>query len=723
MKPQTAKNDPVVFLPNLRANDELANYWMRQATLRIRREIAWTWHERGNDAPALSGELPPLIDRASESLDLSRHWTEKQHFFTENVAAGYLSEQLNASPPEIGEPVRGSFSWVVNELGLDDISTFTLALVLASAFDASLGAVIGACLNDPARIYPNLHLVQRLWDDPGDVLTLSDPMHSLFSFGLLRRSAVAQRQYPETLWEQPLTMPSMVARSLFSGHGVLPAGIISFDTEKEEGDELSEANRIIAYRLKSEAAARLRVVPLFGNTRSAFRRMALDLSRPGKRSLWEYCGDPGLLWNQDYLNMLATLCWLMDRDLFIPHELFDDPDRRRERNEGLPLISIPVTLLMVISERRQVRHIDPNLMLPIVDIPTLTYEQRLAAWREGFGESAGKYEKELVEMARRFRYEKETIRQICLELKALPENLTRDLTEDHFIAACRAELNFDIGELGARVRPRFAKERLILPNKQAIQFEEQLAAMQSLTKVHYEWGTATAWNEGGITVLFAGPPGTGKTMAAEVMAQRLKLPMYRVDLSQVVNKYIGETEKNLKRIFDAAEISDMVIFFDEADACFGKRTDVNDSRDRYANLEVSYLLERMERFKGLAILATNRKNDLDQAFLRRIRHVIDFPAPDEAQRADIWQQVIPASVAKNSQIDIGFLARQFPLSGGHIRSIVFNASLQSAHAPGSGQELFMKDILIAVKREYDKINRSLSPDQLGPYARDIAELD
>ena len=225
------------------------------------------------------------------------------------------------------------------------------------------------------------------------------------------------------------------------------------------------------------------------------------------------------------------------------------------------------------------------------------------------------------------------------------------------------------------------------------------------------------------TVLLGGESGTGKTMAAEVIASELQLSLYKIDLAGIVSKYIGETEKNLKRIFDAADISDMVLFFDEADSLFGKRTEVSDSRDRYANLEVSYLLERMERFKGLAILATNRKDDLDKAFARRIRHIIDFPVPDEAQRTAIWQQVIPASVAANSTIDIAFLARQFPLSGGHIRSIVFNACLQSAHAGNGHKELFMRDVLVAVKREYDKMNRSLSLEQLGPYAREIAGLE
>ena len=720
MKSKATKNMPVVFAPNLRADDELTNYWMRQATLRLRREVAWMWHERGFDAPQQTGQLPPMIDRVSDSLDLSRHWAEKQSFFANDVTAGYLTEQLVQDPPRSKKISRGSFGWVIQELDLDDVSTFMLGLGLASTFDASLGAVIAACLNEPSRVYPNLMLGQRLWDQPEEVLTLSDPMHSLFAYGLLTRSSAAQRHYPETLPEQPLTVPSVVARALLSKSDVSPSALALVDPKDEEEGELSQSNRIIAYRLKSEKPNRLRVVPLLGNRRSSFRQTAVDISRLGTRIFWEYKGDPSLLTKEGYLNMLGTLAWLKDRDIFIPQELFGDSERRREFNEGLPLTSIPTTLMIAVTERKHVSHIDPNAMLPFVTIPGLTYEQRLGVWKDGFGKRPPvRIVEILAEVARRFRFEKATIMQICAELKGLPKLPT----EDDFLAACRAEVNVDIGELAAYVEPRFDDERLILPNKQAIQFEEQLAAMTALTKVHYGWGTAKAWNEGGITLLFAGPPGTGKTMAAEVMAARLKLPMYRIDLSQVVNKYIGETEKNLKRIFDAADISDMVLFFDEADALFGKRTDVSDSRDRYANLEISYLLERMERFKGLAILATNRKSDLDSAFVRRIRHIIDFPVPDEAQRTEIWRQVIPPAVAKNSKIDIPFLSRQFPLSGGHIRSIVFNACLQSAHAGNGKKELFMKDVLIAIKREYDKMNRSLSIDQLGPYAKEIAALE
>jgi SpoVK/Ycf46/Vps4 family AAA+-type ATPase len=246
--------------------------------------------------------------------------------------------------------------------------------------------------------------------------------------------------------------------------------------------------------------------------------------------------------------------------------------------------------------------------------------------------------------------------------------------------------------------------------------------MNSLTEVHYGWGTARAWNESGISALFAGPPGTGKTMGAEILSNELDLPMYRIDLSQVVNKYIGETEKNLKRLFDAAEVSDVILFFDEADSLFGRRTEVKDAHDRYANLEVSYLLERMERFKGIAILATNRKKDLDEAFLRRLRFIIDFPPPEAEQRKEIWRQVTPETVDA-SQVDFDFLARTFDLTGGHINSIVFYACLQSAHGKNTKRQLAMEDVIVAVKREYDKMNRSVSLEHFGPYTEVIERME
>ena len=375
-----------------------------------------------------------------------------------------------------------------------------------------------------------------------------------------------------------------------------------------------------------------------------------------------------------------------------------------------------MTIFLALDDRKHLATLPKNALLPVITMRPLSYDDRLAEWKRALGKKAKGLVTALAEVSRRFRYEKELIREIAETFKNSPDKIT----ETDLVEACRAALDLDVGELASRVIPRFENETVVLPPKQDQQFAEHIKAMQSLTEVHYGWGTAKAMNESGISVLFAGPPGTGKTMAAEVLAIRLDLPMFRIDLSQVVNKYIGETEKNLKRVFDAADVSDMILFFDEADSLFGRRTEVSSAHDRYANLEISYLLERMERFKGLAILATNRKKDLDEAFLRRLRYVIDFPLPGIEQRKRIWQQVVPAN-ADSSELDFDFLAKQFPLAGGNIRSIVFNACLQSAAdsreaEPKRKRLLTMKSVLVSIRREHDKMNRSLSVGQMGDYA-------
>jgi SpoVK/Ycf46/Vps4 family AAA+-type ATPase len=211
----------------------------------------------------------------------------------------------------------------------------------------------------------------------------------------------------------------------------------------------------------------------------------------------------------------------------------------------------------------------------------------------------------------------------------------------------------------------------------------------------------------GISALFAGGSGTGKTLAADVLAQALKLDLYRIDLSAVVSKYIGETEKNLGRVFDAAEMGGVILLFDEADALFGKRSDVKDSHDRYANMEVAYLLQRMETYPGLAILTTNLKNSIDQAFLRRIRFIVQFPFPDANQRAEIWRRVFPARMPKEG-VDEVKLAK-LSVAGGNIRNIALNAAFIAAQARESVR---MEHILQAAKNEYAKMERPLTDTEV-----------
>jgi SpoVK/Ycf46/Vps4 family AAA+-type ATPase len=227
--------------------------------------------------------------------------------------------------------------------------------------------------------------------------------------------------------------------------------------------------------------------------------------------------------------------------------------------------------------------------------------------------------------------------------------------------------------------------------------------------VYGRWGFAERSNRGlGISALFAGASGTGKTMAAEVLANELELDLYKIDLSQVVSKYIGETEKNLRRVFDAAEEGGAILLFDEADAIFGKRSEVKDSHDRYANIEVSYLLQRMEAYSGLAILTTNMKSSLDTAFLRRIRFVVHFPFPDAAQRAAIWQRIFPPETPTQG-LRPERLA-QLNIAGGNIRNIALAAAFLAAEedeAPVS-----MGHMLQAARGEYTKIEKALTNEEV-----------
>ena len=211
-----------------------------------------------------------------------------------------------------------------------------------------------------------------------------------------------------------------------------------------------------------------------------------------------------------------------------------------------------------------------------------------------------------------------------------------------------------------------------------------------------------------MTALFTGESGTGKTLAAEVLAASLDLDLYRIDLASVVSKYIGETEKNLKRVFDAADSSGAVLLFDEADAIFGKRSEVRDSHDRYANLEISYLLQRMETYRGLAILTTNLKSALDRAFMRRLRFVVPFPFPDAAARARIWRLMFPPKVPV-SNLDWDRLARM-QLSGGNIRTITLSAAFLAAAA---GEPVSMAHAIAAARREYVKLDKPLTEAELG----------
>jgi hypothetical protein len=288
-----------------------------------------------------------------------------------------------------------------------------------------------------------------------------------------------------------------------------------------------------------------------------------------------------------------------------------------------------------------------------------------------------------------------------------------ELTAPDVYAACRAQGAPTLGSLAKRISPRYGWSDLVLPAFQADQLREICDQARYSQIVYGEWGFARHSSLGkGVNVLFSGCPGAGKTMSAEIIAGELGLEIYRIDLSQVVSKYVGETEKNLSCVFDEAQGSNAILLFDEADALFGKRSEVKDAHDRYANIEIGFLLQRMEEYSGVSIMSTNLRGNLDDAFIRRLHFIVEFPLPDEAHRLEIWRKHIPP-MAPSLDLDLEFLARKFRLSGGSIRNITVSAGFRAAAEKGP---LRMKHLILATQREFGKMGRFCAPAEFAEYA-------
>ncbi|HXF62552.1 MAG TPA: ATP-binding protein [Caldilineaceae bacterium] len=277
------------------------------------------------------------------------------------------------------------------------------------------------------------------------------------------------------------------------------------------------------------------------------------------------------------------------------------------------------------------------------------------------------------------------------------------VTQEDLFAGARAASANRLAEMAHKIIPRYGWDDIILPDDQIRLLRELVATVRGRSRVLEEWGLGQKLaSSAAVTVLFAGPPGTGKTMAAEVIAGDLGLDLYKIDLSNLVSKYIGETEKNLERVFTEAQSSNAILFFDEADAIFGKRSGVKDAHDRYANLEISYLLQRMETYDGVTILATNLRSNLDEAFLRRLQFAVDLPFPDEKHRLRIWQTLFPANVPRSDDVNLEEMARRFKIAGGNIRNILLNAAYLAA---ADGGVITMQHLLHGARRELQKMGR------------------
>ena len=378
--------------------------------------------------------------------------------------------------------------------------------------------------------------------------------------------------------------------------------------------------------------------------------------------------------------------------------LFIEADNfSRDRQNTLEIFLETLQTPAIFSSRQR-QHFS-NTPTITFEITSLPHAEKRYLWHLHLGEKAARLNGDIEPLIAQFNLSDRAIASACASMQSEDEDLGNNLWD-----FCRQQARPQLEHLAQRIECTATWDDLILPEKEKGILRDLSVQVKRRAKVYEQWGFASKNKRGlGIAALFAGASGTGKTMAAEVLAREFNLDLYRIDLSAVTSKYIGETEKNLSQIFDAAETGGVVLLFDEADALFGKRTQVKDSHDRHANIEVSYLLQRMEAYQGLAILTTNLRDSLDQAFVRRLRFIINFPFPKAEARSEIWRRIFPEQ-APTRDLDFTKLGR-LDVTGGNIRAIALNAAFLAADAH---EAIAMEHILQAAKAEYLKVGRSVT---------------
>ncbi len=355
----------------------------------------------------------------------------------------------------------------------------------------------------------------------------------------------------------------------------------------------------------------------------------------------------------------------------------------------------------------------PGLPFVRIEFPRTLYADRLRFWEIALPGAAGI---DSTILASRFRFTGGQIRDAAATAHNLARQRQPDaptISMDDLLEACRLQSNRRLAALATLIKPRYTFGDIVLPSDRLRQLREVRNAVEYRSLVHDEWGFGAKLSLGkGFSVLFTGPSGTGKTMAAEILAKELGLDLYKIDLSAVVSKYIGETEKNLSRIFAEAETSNAILFFDEADALFGKRSEVRDSHDRYANIEINYLLQRIEEYEGMVILASNLRKNMDEAFVRRIHATVEFPFPGTDDRLRIWQGVWPQQMPREN-LDLDFMAKRFEMTGGNIRNIALASAFLGAENGGCVR---MEHLIRATWQEYQKMGKVIMEGEFGKYA-------
>jgi hypothetical protein len=697
----------------------------------IQRQV-YRWQRSGQDA---HDDFRGLYVSDGEALDLLRRplatsWgdttilepQQEQRFTELEAQAARRAAQLYGQAQQSGSEPR--LRRLANAFHLSSFEVDTLLICLAPYLDLRYERLYGYLQDDVTRKHPSLNLVLNLLSQPG-LARLEEQAQFHPQAPLFKHHLLVMLKDPGQGQSNPLNQPLAVDETILSWllglyrpHADFAPGFHYSEPQIAAEDEL----------LAGPAAAGLEFpqpeepILVFHGVdqtakRSAARRYAARLGRP----LLEVDLD-GLDHEAESIDLILRLA-LRDACLTGAVLALKGGEESFENNPYFArmladLIAHSGTIILNSKSASQVDKAGRQRPVYWVEFPYPNYAQRRTLWAhfleamtsEGGDADDANEELDPSEMAGQFILSTAQIRAaVSLALDCARQRGDR-LTQADLLAAARIQSSAHLSSLARKISPRYGWQDIVLPEDQIAILGEIVAAVRGRSKVLETWRVGQKLvSSTGITVLFAGPPGTGKTMAAEIIAAELGLDLYKIDLSTVVSKYIGETEKNLEQIFTEATNSNAILFFDEADALFGKRSEVRDSHDRYANIEISYLLQRMEAYNGVTILATNLRANLDEAFTRRLQFAVDFPFPEEADRLRIWQTLFPPDVPRAADVEFEMLAQRFKLAGGSIRNVIVNSAYLAASSSGV---VTMEHLLHGTRRELQKMGRLVGESDL-----------
>jgi hypothetical protein len=644
--------------------------------------LAERWQEANKAA------LADEFDRIRERL---RARLEQQDKAGPSVAA--LPRSSVAGRGRIG-PDGFILDRICSAFGLSGFERDLLVFSAGAEMDAEIAALCARALGDPRQTAPTFSLALALLPDPH--------WSALGPAAALRRWRTLRLDADGPLTNAPLRIDERVLHALL-GINYMPHGLEGRVRVLPSVAELPPAYddsvaRVHEALVDDDGPA---LVQIQADPRRGGRAVAAAAARRGGAVPWllSLAGAPGTL--EERLEVAR----LWEREAALTAALLVvelEPGHRPQQAlvEFIDELSSPVVVI------GDVPVLDTTRVPLRISVPRLGVAAQLETWRRELGPVSAETQDAAADVVSRFDLPPEEITRVARAVRRGSHNGPELLERLH--TTCRAQARPALDGLAQRVEGEAGWEDLVLPERTQQLLRQLALQTQHQFTVQHRWGFSGRWHGGlGTSALFTGASGTGKTLAAQVLASALRLDLYRIDLSAVVSKYIGETEKNLRRVFDAAEYGGAILLFDEADALFGRRGEVKDSHDRYANIEVGYLLTRMESYGGLAILTTNLKDNLDGAFLRRLRFVVDFPFPGKEQRQAIWGRMFP-SATPTSDLEPALLA-QLQLAGGNIRNVALNAAFLAA---SEARPVEMRHVRRAALVEYTKLERTLNPSEL-----------